>query len=87
MYTFAVLRKWLREGFQRKLKVLLDRFCLGRACGLPPTLINGFLTDITGVETNDNATYQCVPGLTLDGPNVSTCLNGNWTRPGECRGM
>ena len=55
-------------------------------CGLPPAIDFGYLSDVTGVESGDKATYQCIPGFESAGSKIITCQNGKWGIPATCYG-
>ena len=57
-----------------------------RVCGLPPNLNSGYLSAVTGVESGDTATYECIPGFQLLSFATLTCQNGTWGSPPICAG-
>ena len=55
-------------------------------CGLPRTIDFGYLAAVTGVESGDTATYQCIPGFESAESRIITCQNGKWGSPPACYG-
>ena len=61
-------------------------FFSDQVCGLPRVVDYGYLTDVTGVEKGENATYQCIPGYELRGSKTVVCQNGKWGEAPVCIG-
>ena len=61
-------------------------FASERVCGLPPTIDFGYLSAVTGVESGDTATYQCIPGFESAGSIMIACQNGKWGSLPACSG-
>ncbi|XP_063095938.1 complement factor H [Cavia porcellus] len=52
-----------------------------RACGQPPELLNGEMTEAMKdvYDHNEEVEYKCHPRFLLKGPNKIQCVDGSWT--------
>ncbi|CAC5408148.1 unnamed protein product [Mytilus coruscus] len=59
--------------------------CMITYCPIPPAVDNGYIVESSGVKVDNNVTYKCNDGFTMNGVPVIKCLQeGNWEEAPRC---
>lgn len=82
---------WILKSYSRQLNHYLHSTCAVdqvRACGQPPELLNGEMTEAMKdvYDHNEEVEYKCHPRFLLKGPNKIQCVDGSWTTLPICIG-
>ncbi|XP_071132989.1 uncharacterized protein [Mytilus edulis] len=60
-------------------------YCIATYCPIPPAVNNAYIVESSGVKVDNNVTYKCNDGFTMNGETVIKCLNGGrWEESPRC---